>query len=419
MKRLLLIILLLITLLFTGVFFGCNLKDDTFEEFSQVLSIDSENIIEANEHSFNYFILNYNATCEMACTIKYDIGGVEAEDNFWLEKGENMTFSSLILGYTDGKTANNLRDLTISPVKKKGTAEISNITIKMCRNLDNTEAYIQNKYIKLGIHLLWGGGISYYEDLKDNDKTLTNLLNCHDTGRLVQQSYYGTSSSPYQPGYYNGTLWSYNPVQGGNLYGEKSRLIDYKIENDSIYVKCLARDWAKQDIYSFCYYENKYILKEKYAEIYNRAFDFSGYTNNNSRDQELPAFYTISYLGTFQYYSGNDGWTNGELTKLENEGFWNTTSAYHALNSNETWCAWTDENNFGIGVFSPTAKTLLAGRFQYDGSKSGYENGTNYVAPLVQTSFYSLKEYEYTYFITSGNINDIRNTFYQIQKSYL
>ena len=61
--------------------------------------------------------------------------------------------------------------------------------------------------------LTWGGGVSYLEDLADGDESITNLLNDHDTGRLIQQSYYGTfDCDAYQSAMYGEHKWNYNPV---------------------------------------------------------------------------------------------------------------------------------------------------------------------------------------------------------------
>ena len=75
--------------------------------------------------------------------------------------------------------------------------------------------YIENPRYKLGVRLIWGGGINYLEDKTTDIKRLKNLVNQADTGRLIQQSYYGVQqNAEYTPGKYNGSTWAYNPVQG-------------------------------------------------------------------------------------------------------------------------------------------------------------------------------------------------------------
>lgn len=180
------------------------------------------------------------------------------------------------------------------------------------------------------------GGISYLEDLCDGDDSITNLLNSHDTGRLIQQSYYGTNSAPYKPANYNRNTWYYNPVQGGDQHN-------------------------------------------------NRFIDFSGYTHRNAH-QELPAFYTISYLSNFVYYAGNQAWSGDTLTTKADLAVWaGNTDAYFKLKSRETWGAWVAPTGYGIEVYTPIARILLAGRHQYNGSKDAPADAINYVAPLSGT----------------------------------
>jgi hypothetical protein len=125
------------------------------------------------------------------------------------------------------------------------------------RDIPDEVVYLTSDRYRLGIKLTWGGGISYFEDLQDGDNALSNLLNDHDTGRLIQQSYYGTSSAPYTPAQYNGTTWSYNPVQGGDQYNNRSKLIDYRIAEDgqSIYIKRRPLDWAQRNSLTPSYME--------------------------------------------------------------------------------------------------------------------------------------------------------------------
>ena len=44
------------------------------------------------------------------------------------------------------------------------------------------------------------------------------------------------------------------------MYGNESKIVDFKIEEDRIYIKCRPRDWAKQAEYTICYMENEYSM---------------------------------------------------------------------------------------------------------------------------------------------------------------
>jgi hypothetical protein len=107
-----------------------------------------------------------------------------------------------------------------------------------------------------------------------------NLINRNDTGRVVQQSYYGTigENDSYECGEYMGSKWSYNPVQGGNKYNESSKLVDCRINDNSIYIKCRPLDWAKEAKYiTPAYMEAEYTLINGCVKAKCRFTDFSGY----------------------------------------------------------------------------------------------------------------------------------------------
>ncbi|MBQ8827840.1 MAG: hypothetical protein IJZ90_01700 [Clostridia bacterium] len=365
---------------------------------------------------FNRYSLVYTASSSIKGTIYYTIGSSSYSEAFYLEAGYNKTFSSLIDSYLNKKTGTKISKLVFESIETtSATLNLHALNTKNYTVQSQNTVYLSNSRFKLGVSLAWGGGLNYLEDKKDNDSTVTNMLNCHDTGRLVQQSYYGTTEYPYVCGSYNGTTWGYNPVQGGDVNGNKSKLVDFSISGNTIYVKCRPLDWAKNNTYTYSYMENVYTIYDDYISVDNRFIDFSNYYHGSARDQELPAFYTISYLDKFTFYNGNKPWTNGSLITKSNLAFWGGNGdAYFDMTpgNTETWCAWTSsEKGYGIGLYTPGITTLLAGRFEYNGSKSSMDNATNYVAPLIQTSMKNFEAFEYSYFITTGTVSQMRSVF--------
>ena len=367
---------------------------------------------------FNTYSVSYSTDAFLKGEITYIYANEKCTEEFFLEPGEKMSFTSLFDNALKGKTADSISSVKFTLIKGKSASLLLEDIAVSSREMPKEDvAYITDGKYKLGVKLTWGGGVSYLEDLADGDDSITNLLNDHDTGRLIQQSYYGTSSAPYVPAKYGETTWAYNPVQGGDQYGNRSKLVDFKIAEDgkSIWVKCQPLDWAQKNSRTPTYMENTYTITEGYIKVDNSFFDFSGYTHNNSH-QELPAFYTISYLSDFVFYNGNDPW-NGELTVKKDLPFWaGNSDAYFNMKSKETWGAWVAPTGYGIGVYTPIAEILLAGRHQYNGSKDAGNNATNYVAPLITYTMKSFDAFEYSYYITTGSVEEIRNTFKSVAK---
>lgn len=371
---------------------------------------------------FNRYALGYSSTSPIRGTVHYLTWNekgtpVAASEDFFLEAGENMTFGSLIDGFLDDTYACQITGMTLATCDGSTTTftvrSISSAAVSV--PWDETY-YLENDRYKLGVLLSWGGGISYIEDKQDGDDTLGNLINRCDTGRLVQQSYYGIKDGPdYTGGYYGTNLWPYNPVQGGDLKNNSSKLVDFRVNEDgSVYIKCRPMDWAKNAELTPSYMENTYSLENNGIHVNNRFVDFFGVDHNNKRHQELPAFYTVSYLGTFHYYNGTAPWTGDAYETLPNEGFWGGNSnAYHhiAAGNTETWAAWTCPTGYGIGVYTPGAEILLAGRHEYNGSKDPANMGTSYVAPLRTMELESFQPFSYDYYIATGTVDEMRDVF--------
>ncbi|MBQ8731667.1 MAG: hypothetical protein IJY82_02405 [Oscillospiraceae bacterium] len=367
--------------------------------------------------SFNAYTLTYSTGAYLKGEMTCHSGSESWTEEFFLEPGQKMQFTSLLNVALKGGKADSVTSVKFTILKgDRANLLVEDLSLTARELPDDDVIYISDGKYKLGVTLLWGGGVSYLEDLADGDHNITNLLNDHDTGRLIQQSFYGTNRTPYQPAYFGETLWCYNPVQGGDQYGNHSKLVDFRIAEDgkSIYVKCQPLDWAQKNMLTPSYMENTYMIEDGYVKVANRFIDFSGYIHRNAH-QELPAFYTISYLSDFVYYEGTNGWANEELTVKKNLPFWaGNQDAYFNLSSKETWCAWVTPEGYGVGVYTPVAKILLAGRYGDNNSKDSSNDHTNYVSPLITYKLKTLDAFQYSYYITTGSVEEIRSTFKEI-----
>ena len=152
----------------------------------------------------------------------------------------------------------------------------------------------------------------------------------------------------------------------------------------------------------------QYELHDDYLAV---LFDFTDGTGqaNGASDHELPAFYVSGRLTRFSCYTGSSGWTGEEVSVWNSPGYWGgNPDAYKAVPSGETWCAWTDSaSGRGIGVYSPSASTILMGRTQ-DGSCS-------YAAPLKRCAIVSGQGLGFVYYVAAGTVAGMRDTFAAIR----
>lgn len=366
---------------------------------------------------FNRVCFNYEASAAVRAVFHYKQGIRTCEEELLLSaKAARATM--LLDGYLRRRTASRLLSVYFEPIVS-GTECVLSVSDFVCavQNMPKHDTlYLENDRFRAGVSLKWGGGLCSFED-KRNDR-YGNLLNSHDTGRLVQQSYYGpTQIDGYENGIYEKTVWPYNPVQGGDQYGNNSKLVAVEQTDNEIRVVCRPLDWALNNVPTMAYYTNIYTLTDTGLAVQNTVVDFLQ-TEWTPKSQELPAFYTISALGSFRFYDGDKPWTDDALRREDDLGFWSGKPAFPLRQGNtETWCAWTDGSGYGIGLYTPQATSLLAGRFEYDGSADANGNPTNYVAPLDVFRLTFDEPYTYDYYLTTGNVNEIRSVFRHVWES--
>lgn len=387
---------------------------------------------------FNYFGLAYSADSHLKGVISYRAGVKDKSEEFFLESGENV-FYSFIDNYLDSVKANVLYSVSFEPLENK-TAEISIKGLSLFNiAIPEREVYLETEEYKIGVDLLWGGALSYMEDLDSNVQAVkidgriyvdsnagerydarvinenVNLINRNDSGRLVQQSYYGTNSGDYECGEFMGNKWSYNPVQGGNMYNDSSKIVDLKITDDSIYIKCRPLDWAKEKEYAApAYMEAVYTVENGLLHVECRFVDFSGYPETVNT-QEIPAFYCIEPFNRFVYYAGDKPWTGDALTVEPELIFW-PDAGYPRFNSSEHWSAFIGEfdDSFGIGLYVPNETEFLAGVYEREKTTKNDPSKdlpTSYIALTKNMLFKSFSPIQYEFYLTTGDVNEIRSNF--------
>ncbi|MBR4749997.1 MAG: hypothetical protein IK083_10565 [Abditibacteriota bacterium] len=368
------------------------------------------------EGGFNRLTIEYSSDRDLRMNIVYMEEDSPVRGEYYLAKNDR-SFSFLTEGWSAGRLSSRILSVTLRPLSGEASAVIRGFTPSVAPAADTDTCYLENKYLRAGIRLLWGGGVNLLEDKRCPVEGLGNLINMADTGRLIQQSYYMDSAGPdFKAGTSFGQQWCYNPVQGGDQFGNHSRLIDFEKRGDSLYVKAQPLDWALDGFVTPSYVENVYTLRDRALVVDNTFTDFSG-MEQSVHSQEVPAFYTVSYLGRFVYYGGSRPWTGDAVTERESLPFWGGDYPAECKfgfdpSNTERWSAWMcPDKDYGIGLFTPGADSLIAGRHAWNGSKDPLDGATNYTAPLITAAIKSGKPLKYRYVITTGGIGEIRGLF--------
>ena len=92
--------------------------------------------------------------------------------------------------------------------------------------------FIKNDKIIVGFDLEKGATITYIA--VNNDKKI-NLINAYDTGRCIQQSYYGDIDGSVWPFPNDPRPWRYNPIQGGDYLNQPALVKNSSKISDTCY----------------------------------------------------------------------------------------------------------------------------------------------------------------------------------------
>jgi hypothetical protein len=275
---------------------------------------------------------------------------------------------------------------------------------------------LKNDYLHLKQDLSRGGSISFIAKAG----TTRNIVNIHDEGRYIQQSYYAGNSLNRQsegqsPSW---SPWPWNPIQGGDYARNRAPILVSEKTANSLYVKCTPMLWDMNNKPAEATMEQWTTMDGNVIRVKNKFTSFRTdniYGENILRDQEIPAVYPISALKNLYSYFGSSPWTNAPMDNPSvvylSSGFW---GRYHVVT--EQWMAFVDDALCGIGVYSPTATKFLAGM---SGSAGGEATSasTSYISPVRQERLMKNSVMEYEYFLVVGTLSEIRSKIYQIQSS--
>ena len=279
----------------------------------------------------------------------------------------------------------------------------------LCQPMPGQVSYLDNGNIKIGVDLGMGGSITY---LSQSNSTY-NVVNSADLGREIQQSFY-SGPYPYDP---NGTQhsayagWGWNPVQSGDVYGNRSTVLASSNDGNQIYVKTLPLQWALDNVPTECFMETWITLNGKVATVRCRLTNHRTDTTQLwARQQELPAVYTVGTLDHLYTYNGSAPFTGGALTEILNAG-----PPWTSWLATENWSAYVNSSNWGLGVYNPGAAQTIGG-FAGTRGTGGPANGpTGYISPLHTDFIDANIVYDFQYYLILDTLTNIRNYVYAHQ----
>ncbi len=260
-------------------------------------------------------------------------------------------------------------------------------------------SYLDNGSIRIGVDLDLGGTITYLSD----SKTGENIVNSHDLGRQIQQSYY-SGPHPFGEAHPGWKGWPWNPIGSGDVYHHPSRAIEQSNDEKTLFVKTIPMQWALNNVPGDCTFETRITLEGRVAHVScrltNQRVDKTQYP---AQDQELPAVYTIGKLHRLFTYEGSRPFTGEPLSQIKNAG-----PPWANWKGTEHWAALVDDHGNGLGVVHPGVYTFIGGFHDKPGQGGPKDNPTGYIAPVRKEILDQNIVYEYRYDLVLDSLDAIR-----------
>ncbi|MCS6774944.1 MAG: hypothetical protein RMJ43_13840 [Chloroherpetonaceae bacterium] len=259
-------------------------------------------------------------------------------------------------------------------------------------------SFLDNGLIRIGIDLNLGGVITHLSSPKHG-----NVVNSHDYGRQIQQSYY-SGPAPFGQPHPAWKDWPWNPIGTGDVYGNPARVLEHRNDGRTLYVKSVPMQWALNNVPGDCTFETWISLFRNTARVRCRLNNQrNDRTQYPARHQELPAVYTIGKLYRLFTYDGTAPFTGAPVRQIQNAG-----PPWTAWKATEHWAALVNDDDWGLGVFHAGAYDFVGGFHGPPNTGGPLDNSTGYIAPLRNEILDHNIVYTYEYVLILGTVNEIR-----------
>ena len=301
------------------------------------------------------------------------------------------------------------------------------------------KAYLDNGQVRLGVDLECGGTICFLSTGSAAEED--NMVNIHDLGRYIQQSYYaGEAVDRTDEGQHPAfSPWHWNPIQAGGIGSvakpphpnARAEILEHKQDGNRMYVKCIPRLWDMPGEAAECVFEQWISLEGSAVRVRNKvtiARTDDIWKEGVVRDQEIPAVYPIARLRDCYTYTGDAPWSAGSVMKMPDnpKGYRKGLPPTHEngfpwnrFKPTEPWAACVEpKTGLGFGVYSPQADaTWLSGFANHlkrqNGRDDSMANSTSYISPLTQVALNKDSVFEYEYYLIPGSVQDVRRFVYE------
>lgn len=265
--------------------------------------------------------------------------------------------------------------------------------------------FIENTAMKIGIDRSMGASITWFSWKAQPD----NIINIHDPGRLLQQSYYaGKSLDRLADGQSKSrSPWTWNPIQGGGVMSWARVTRFEKLQNNKLIAETVPKLWDMPDeeaeavmlqstefepsMPNVVRVHNRLVCKRQEGDRWGEAVP---------RHQELPACYFTSAFRHVESYLGDGKWRREQQPPGPPWG--------RAAPPLKVMACFND-NDQGVAIFSPTADRHwnFGPHRPYTPSAKPEDGACVHLAPIGTVPLGPKSTLEYRYWMVVGTKAEI------------
>lgn len=264
--------------------------------------------------------------------------------------------------------------------------------------------YLNNGVVKVGVDLALGGAITFLS--REGGE---NIINNYDLGRQAQLSFYSGPIPYVEKGKEPSEHWKHlgwNPIQAGDDWKHGSKVLDYQNDGHRMYVKCVPMQWPLDDVPGECTFETWLELDGPVVmgkgRLNNQRSDKTQYP---AREQELPAVYANAPFYRVVSYTGSEPFAGKEISEIPKS---KTKHPWTRWIGTEGWAALLDQKNRGLGLITPGHVDFTGGFAGKPGPNDTHGVGTGYLAGQGLEILDPNIQYDFTFELLPGNLEEIR-----------
>jgi hypothetical protein len=257
------------------------------------------------------------------------------------------------------------------------------------------------KTLALGFNMDAGGSIG---SLLYNGRELVDRT---DFGRYIQLSFYD-GNDVYGDWNDPSDIFGWNPIQAGDKDWFGAKVLEYRTDNESLYIKAIGKEWGHSDEDSDVIFETWAWLRAGYFEVHLRG-THTGTDTHALTSQEFPAAYFATSITHEYSYFGDAPFTGAPIEEVRLVG---GPAVCPPVVPTENWAAFGTTDGLGL-ILAVAPQPYLTSNWLLC-LLAHVTPAVGYISPLAQFDVPPGSVREETVYLVPGPIAEGRSIVYDL-----